>query len=132
MSAIRLARESDLPEMLAISNRAAAETTANFAIEPEPLEAWQLEHHRRGLGRALYRRLFGTLEAQGYRSALAGITQPNDASVKLHESFGMRRVALFEGIGWKFGRWHDVGYWQLCFGQGEPGGIRTVARLTDN
>jgi phosphinothricin acetyltransferase len=33
--------------------------------------------------------------------------------VRLHESLGFRRVALLEQVGWKFGRWHDVGYWEL-------------------
>ncbi len=69
-------------------------------------------HHGRGVGRALYGRLFEILTAQGYHSAIAGITLPNEASVGLHESFGMRRVATFERVGWKFDKWHDVGYWQ--------------------
>lgn len=68
--------------------------------------------HRRGIGRALYGKLFEILTLQGYRSAIAGITLPNEASVGLHERFGMSRVATFESVGWKFGKWHDVGYWQ--------------------
>lgn len=67
----------------------------------------------RGVGRALYDRLFATLRAQGYRTLLAGITLPNEASVRLHEDMGMKRVALLERVGWKFDRWHDVGYWQV-------------------
>ncbi len=71
------------------------------------------DHHGQGIGKALYGRLIPTLKAQGYQSLLAGITQPNEASVRLHESFGFHRVALFERVGWKFGQWHDVGYWEL-------------------
>ena len=70
-------------------------------------------HHRRGVGKALYDGLLSTLRAQGYRTLLGGITVPNPASVRLHESFGFRRVALLECVGWKFGKWHDVGYWEL-------------------
>lgn len=69
--------------------------------------------HRRGIGRALYGRLLPSLATAGFRTILAGITLPNEASVALHESFGFRQVALFERIGWKFERWHDVGYWQM-------------------
>lgn len=69
-------------------------------------------HHRCGIGHALYTRLFEILTLQGYQSALAGITLPNDASVRLHEAFGMEHVATFARVGWKFGAWHDVGYWQ--------------------
>jgi phosphinothricin acetyltransferase len=38
---------------------------------------------------------------------------PNPGSVQLHESVGFRPVGVFEGIGYKLGRWHDVGWWQL-------------------
>ena len=42
----------------------------------------------------------------------SGIALPNEASVALHEKFGMRKVAHFAEVGFKFGRWIDVGYWQ--------------------
>ncbi|MDA0158776.1 hypothetical protein OM076_00750 [Solirubrobacter ginsenosidimutans] len=45
--------------------------------------------------------------------AVAGITLPNDASVGRHGSLGFERVGGFAGIGWKHGRWHDVGWYQL-------------------
>ena len=48
---------------------------------------------------------------------LAGIGQPNPASVRLHEAFGFRRVGTLPRIGWKLGKWHDVGYWALNFGE---------------
>lgn len=82
----------------------------------------------RGIGRKLYANLFPLLKAQGYRSAIAGIIQPNEPSVRLHESFGMKRIALFERVGWKFNAWHDVGYWMVEFGPPtEPSAIRTIA-----
>ncbi|MEE8154726.1 MAG: hypothetical protein V3T53_07160, partial [Phycisphaerales bacterium] len=40
---VRLAEFDDLPAILAISNWAAINTAANFAIEPETLESWQTE-----------------------------------------------------------------------------------------
>jgi len=87
------------------------------------------DHRSRGIGRALCEALFAILEAQGYRTVLAGITLPNDASVRLHESMGMKRVALLERVGWKFDRWHDVGYWQMQLGDKDapPESIRAVA-----
>jgi L-amino acid N-acyltransferase YncA len=69
-------------------------------------------HHRRGVGRALYQRLFERLEQQGYYEACAGITLPNDASVGLHESLGFRPVGVYRNIAFKFGSWRDVGWWQ--------------------
>lgn len=69
-------------------------------------------HHGRGIGRALYDHLFGDLRRQRFVNAYAGVALPNPASVALHESVGMRRVALYERVGWKFDAWHDVAwYW---------------------
>jgi L-amino acid N-acyltransferase YncA len=64
--------------------------------------------HRAGVGRALYTSLFAVLELQGFRSAFAGVTLPNDASVGLHRSVGFTRVGIFSRIGYKNGVWHDV------------------------
>ena len=176
---VRLAVPDDLPAIVAISNWAAANTAANFAIEPETEQAWQQEwretheafpwlvavddtgkvwgfakaspwkgrcayewtaettvyiapdHHGQGVGTALYRKLIGILRDQGYRTVLGGITQPNPASVRLHEAMGYRRVALLERVGWKFDRWHDVGYWELHLedGDGPPATIRPVSEV---
>ena len=91
------------------------------------------EHHRRGIGRALYRQLLGTLTRQGYHTAYGGIVQPNEASVRLHESLGMKRVALFPRVGWKFGAWHDIGYWQARLrDDGPPVAIRAVLDVVDD
>lgn len=68
--------------------------------------------HRQGVGRALYAALLPVLEAQGYAQAIAAITLPNQASVKLHERFGFRRVGAYENVGFKQGGWHSVGLWQ--------------------
>jgi phosphinothricin acetyltransferase len=71
------------------------------------------EHHRGGIGRALYDALFAILRQQGFYSAIAGITLPNAGSVGLHESLGFRKVGVFSNVGYKLGEWLDVGWWQL-------------------
>ena len=67
---------------------------------------------RRGIGRALYAELLSRIAAQGIRVAIGGIALPNDASIALHEKFGFEKVALYPSVGFKFGRWIDVSYWQ--------------------
>ncbi|MBI3298535.1 MAG: N-acetyltransferase [Elusimicrobia bacterium] len=67
----------------------------------------------KGVGRALYQALLNTLRAQGYVNAYAGIVLPNKASIALHEAVGFRRFCVYEGIGYKLGKWHDVGWWRL-------------------
>ena len=76
-----------------------------------------LAHDRTGggTGTTLYNALFSQLEQRGYHVAIAGISLPNEASVALHEKFGMKKVAHFEEVGHKFGDWVDVGYWQTTF-----------------
>ncbi len=69
--------------------------------------------HRAGAGRALYEALFGLLRRQGMRSAVAGVTLPNEASVGLHRAMGFRHVGTYRDIGFKAGAWRDVSWWQL-------------------
>ena len=66
----------------------------------------------RGIGSQLYTELFQLLEARGLHAVLGGISLPNPASVALHEKFGMKKVAHLHQVGFKFGRWIDVGFWQ--------------------
>ena len=68
---------------------------------------------RRGAGRGLYTSLIQILTAQGYANAYAGITLPNAGSVGLHEAVGFQAIGTFRKVGYKFGAWHDVGWWQL-------------------
>lgn len=67
---------------------------------------------RRGGGRALYEALFSRLSERGFRTAVAGMTLPNDASVGLHRSMGFESVGTYRAIGWKLGAWHDVAWMQ--------------------
>jgi len=78
---------------------------------------------RRGVGRGLYESLFAILTAQGYANAFAGVTLPNPASVGLHEAMGFEPIGAFRRIGYKYGAWHDVGWWQrpLAASASEPG-----------
>jgi L-amino acid N-acyltransferase YncA len=69
--------------------------------------------HRRGIGHALYRVLLNILRQQGFRSAFAEIVLPNPGSVRLHESAGFRPIGVHKDIGFKLGRWHDIGYWRI-------------------
>jgi phosphinothricin acetyltransferase len=72
---------------------------------------------RSGVGRELYEELFRRLKERGFRLLVAGVTMPNAASIGLHESLGFERVGVFHDIGFKSGRWWDVGWWELDLGQ---------------
>jgi phosphinothricin acetyltransferase len=70
------------------------------------------EAARQGVGTALYTALLQQLAERGVHLVIGGIALPNDASVALHEKMGYEKVAHFREVGFKFGRWLDVGYWQ--------------------
>jgi L-amino acid N-acyltransferase YncA len=76
--------------------------------------------HRAGIGKALYTALFALLARQGIKNALAGIVLPNAASVRLHESMGFSPAAVYRGLGYKRGAWHDVGWWQRELAPRDP------------
>jgi phosphinothricin acetyltransferase len=67
----------------------------------------------KGWGTQLYTALFEVLRRLDIHVVIAGIALPNQASVALHEKFGMEKVANFSEVGFKFGRWIDVGHWQV-------------------
>ncbi len=81
----------------------------------------------RGVGAALYRELMPRLTGLGYRAIIAGIALPNKPSVRLHEALGMRHVGTFPAVGYKHGRWIDVGYWMLTTGEGPPRAISAAS-----
>jgi L-amino acid N-acyltransferase YncA len=69
----------------------------------------------RGRGSVLFDALLGDLRERKFHCVIGGVSLPNPASVALLEKFGLRQVAHFKEVGYKFGRWIDVGYWQLAF-----------------
>ncbi len=68
---------------------------------------------QKGIGKMLYEKLFEELSKTDIHAIIAGIALPNEPSIKLHENFGFKKVAHFREIGFKLGRWIDVGYWEL-------------------
>jgi L-amino acid N-acyltransferase YncA len=82
-----------------------------FALETTVYLA--AEHTGQGHGLALYQALLAKLRAMNIHCAIGCISLPNAASIGLHEKLGFRKIGQFMEVGWKFGRWIDVGYWEL-------------------
>ncbi|MFF1833732.1 GNAT family N-acetyltransferase [Streptomyces sp. NPDC058231] len=70
----------------------------------------------RGLGTLLYKSLFEALTGEDLHRAYAAITQPNDASVRLHDRFGFRHVGTHAEVGRKFDRYWDVAWYEKPLG----------------
>ncbi|MFJ8717996.1 N-acetyltransferase family protein [Streptomyces violaceus] len=67
---------------------------------------------RLGIGTLLYEALFEALSGEDLHRAYAGITQPNEASGRLHERFGFQYVGTYREVGRKFGRYWDVAWYE--------------------
>jgi L-amino acid N-acyltransferase YncA len=90
-------------------------------------------YHRSGVGRGLYGSLLPMLAALGYYQAYAGIALPNESSVGLHEAMGFKRLTVYPNVGFKLGRWHDVGWWLLTLQEPvtEPADPRPLVEVVD-
>ena len=85
---------------------------AAYATSVETTVYLRPESAGQGVGALLYAQLFEALRGEDLHRALAGITLPNPASIRLHERFGFRPIGVFHEVGRKFGRYWDVGWYE--------------------
>jgi phosphinothricin acetyltransferase len=77
----------------------------------------EVGRRRGGSGRLLYEALFARLTERGFRTLVAVMTLPNDASEGLHRALGFEPVGTFRRVGWKHGQWRDVAWAQRSIGR---------------
>lgn len=87
--------------------------------------------HGKGIGSRLYRALLEIVRMQGFYKCYAAIALPNEKSQRLHESLGFLFLGKYSQVGYKHGRWHDVGWWEKNLKQPEqqPGQTKSLAEL---
>lgn len=73
------------------------------------------KYQGQGNGKLLYSELINRIKTLGYHAAIGGIALPNEASIALHEKLGYEKIGQFKEVGFKFGKWIDVGYWEIVF-----------------
>lgn len=100
-------------EVVGYAYASAFRTRAAYRLTVETSAYVHPDHRGRRVAGALYRELFEVLRTKGYCNAYAGIALPNDASIAFHKSMGFTAVGVFHRAGWKFGRWHDVSWWEV-------------------
>lgn len=69
----------------------------------------------RGIGSILLEALIEEIKKTDIHILMAVIALPNEKSIQAHEKFGFRKAAHFCEVGYKHGKWIDVGYWELQF-----------------
>lgn len=82
--------------------KAAYQTSVEVSIYLDP------QAGGKGIGTLLYSALIDALKKEDVHRLLAGITQPNDASLALHRRFGFKEVGLYTEVGRKFDKYWDV------------------------
>jgi L-amino acid N-acyltransferase YncA len=71
------------------------------------------DHRRQGLGAALLTELIEKARGQQYHVMVGGIDLANGGSIALHERLGFFHAGSIKQAGFKFGRWLDLGFYQL-------------------
>ncbi len=66
----------------------------------------------RGIGSELKKAMLDRLRELGFHAVISGISLPNPASEALCRKFGFEKIAHFREVGYKFGKWIDVVYWE--------------------
>lgn len=97
-----------------IRERAAYDWAVELSIYLAP------EAQGQGVGTVLYQCLIDLLERQNIRILYGCVTLPNEGSRRLHEKLGFALTGVWHGSGWKFGQWHDVGWFEKRLGGDGP------------
>lgn len=108
--------------------RAAFDWSVELSIYINP------KYHRKNIGKAMYTCLLKLLKLQGFYNAYALITSPNPQSEGFHTSFGFKRACVLPKMGYKFGKWHDLAYYELAIADHKitPKAPKTIDEIKSN
>ena len=67
----------------------------------------------KGISKMLLKALLDRAREQRMHAVIAGITADNQVSINLHQSFNFNEVAHLKEVGFKFGKWLDVKFFEL-------------------
>jgi phosphinothricin acetyltransferase len=109
---LMVAADTDTQEILGYATSSAFRPKPAYETSVEVTVYLAPHATGRGVGTHLYKALFEALSGEDLHRAYAGIAQPNDASVRLHERFGFRHVGTYREVGRKFGRYWDVAWYE--------------------
>ena len=71
------------------------------------------EHRGKGVGKQLLQQVIDEACAQNYHVLIGGIDSQNAVSIHLHRQFGFQHAGTLRQVGFKFGRWLDLDFYQL-------------------
>ena len=109
---LMVAVDSGSQEILGYATSSPHRPKAAYATSVETTVYVAAHAVRRCIGTLLYKALFEALADEDLHRAYAGITQPNEASARLHERSEFRYVGTYREVGRKFGRYWDVAWYE--------------------
>lgn len=71
------------------------------------------EYRRKGIATQLMKKLIDAANEMGYKTMVAGIDADNEESIKLHEKLGFTHCGTVTKVGYKFGRWLNLAFYQI-------------------
>ncbi|HEX6250110.1 MAG TPA: GNAT family N-acetyltransferase [Gemmatimonadaceae bacterium] len=121
-------RASGFPVLVAERDGSVAGFATYGAFRQWPAYSHTVEHsvytapefRRQGIARSLMTELISRARAAGLHAMIGGVVAENAESIRLHESLGFTEVAHFREVGWKFGRWLDLKFFELLLEADAP------------
>lgn len=71
------------------------------------------DHRDKGLGKTVMHALIAAARERNVHAMLGGIDASNAGSIALHERLGFKHVGTLPQVGFKFGHWLDLAFYQL-------------------
>lgn len=71
------------------------------------------DHRGKGLGNIVMRELIAAARENDKHVMIGGIEATNAGSIALHERLGFKHTGTLPQVGFKFGRWLDLAFYQL-------------------
>jgi len=87
-------------------------TRAAYRFTTEDSVYIHYDRRGEGIGKLILARLIELAREGGFHTIMAGMSEGNEASVRLHQRFGFELVGVQRQVGYKFERWVDVTWMQ--------------------
>lgn len=108
-----LGMESESGELLGFATYGTFRARPAYKYSVEHSVYVRDEHRGRGIGGALMRELIRVAAARDLHVMIGGIDAENAASIAFHRKLGFEHAGTIKQVGYKFGRWLDLAFYQL-------------------
>lgn len=105
--------ENDRGALLAIGSYGSFRAWPAYKYTVEHSVYVHKDYRGQGLGRVVMQELIAAARAREVHCMIGGIDAANAGSIALHERLGFRHVGTLPQVGFKFGRWLDLSFYQL-------------------